>query len=927
MAIPTVGFAPHPWISAPAPLHPYGTSDLLRHIRAGPTPASAGPVHPGSASSLNGRQAVNPSAFYSAEPAPVGIADYGVDGSGGGYSYNTTTFFGDLQFGTVSTRNSSLAYGREFTIQLNVVLQFTRGASTYSYWIQDVADLNTSNNVVVMIDNVWNFSSPGGALPSSSFTGNGSFVASPSYYYDVASYSLPGNGAVLPFPVDFGLRVVSSNVSGTPGVAYQYNDTGRWVTYDNLAFGWAKGGADSGFVVNGNSYNPRGLFDDAELILGGPGGGSATEDFGARIHENLFYWNGHNFQKVLNAYNHGSDTAEAIWNLTARGFHYVSNGTLFGYLTAGAGTLGRLYSRSLVSLLNVSVPFSRGELFLNGTDYGPFVGGDANVTVGPGLYVVSVDRNGSLYGTRTVAVPAASYVPVNFTNATHYPVDFHQTGLPAGGTWSVTLGGSMLSSGGRWINFSAVNGSVGYSARVPAGYLAQPWSGTVVVSGAGANVSVGISRVLYNVTFTQGSLPSGTIWSVALNGTILSGNTTSLSAQEPNGSFPYTVGFLSGYRPSPSSGTMVVAGSPRSLTILFSQVDYIVTFFAPGLPSTVHWSFAFAGLNYSTNQSLLSVLVPNGTYGFQVFPIPGYTESPSAGSVPVNGGPASQTFTFTIVTYAVYVNATGLPVGAMWALTVDGSSTIGSLHSVLLREPNGTHRIQAGAVPGYLTRSPIVVLDVQGRPASVTYPYTMFTYLVTLAATGLPQGLPWSATVRADAANISNSTSGTLLSFTLPNGSFAYSVAAPAGYTATPSSGSDAVTAASVSLLITFRPIVGSVAGSVDPAGALLTINGTPVMVSDGAFLVTLSPGTYDLRATAPGYAAWTETVTVSAGNTTNVRVDLTANPSSSPSGLSIGSTPLLLLIAVVGAAVVIAALVARRRSRDADSGPRRPPR
>jgi hypothetical protein len=862
---------------------------------------------------LRSGQTVNPAAFYNAEPAPIGIADYGVDGTGAGYGYNTTTFVGELQFGNISTRNASLAYGREFTIQLNVVLEFRHGATTYSYWIQDVADLNTSNNLIVFLDNVWNFSSGGGALPSSSFTGNGTFVASPSYYYDVASGALAGNWANLVYPTKLGLRVVSSDVGGVPRVAYEYNDTGRWITFDNLAFGWAGGASDHGFVVNGTAYNPRGLFDDSELILGGPGGGSATEAFGARIIVNLLFWNGHNFQKILNAYNHGSDTAEAIWNLTARGFHYTSNGTLFGYLTGGAGSVGRLYSRSLVSLLNVSVPFPNGELFLNGTDYGPFIGGEANVTVGPGTYLVGVDRNGSLYGTRTVPIPAASYVALNFTNATRYGVWFNESGLPPGDPWSVTFGGSARGSSSSSIAFTSANGSVGYSVSVPAGYSASPSSGTVVVSGASAAVSIRVSRVDYAVNFTESGLPAGTFWSVTVNGSLLSGTGLSLVASEPNGSYPFLLGRVAGWQPSPGSGSVLVVGSARSITILFTQVEYIVTFDATGLPNTLHWAFAFAGLNYSSNQSLLSVLVPNGTYPFQVFPVPGYTESPASGTVVVDGAGASQPFDFVVVAFPIYVNETGLPPGSPWNLTLDGVPSVEVGGAVVLHAPNGTHRLQVGPVPGFWLPVSRFSLSVQGHPVAVAPTFHPFTYLITFGASGLPAGAPWSVTVHAGTNEVTNVSNGTIVAFDLPNGSFTYSVLPPPGFGVNPGAGTGSVAASPLGILLSFAPLPGSVIGTVDPAGATVLINGTPISSSNGAFNVSLAPGTYLLHVSAPGYGPYSENLTVRAGNTTPVHVTLSplATPGASP---AISGVLWLGLAGVIAAVAAVAVIAARRR-------------
>src|SRR5208282_425737 len=89
------------------------------------------------------------------------------------------------------------------------------------------------------------------------------------------------------------------------------------VTYDNVVWPWAHSVTfDHGFYVDGNATAPSGNFYDAELSIGGPGGGSATiAQSVTNIGSRLFLWNGHNLEAPRSVWNFGADTAEAISNV------------------------------------------------------------------------------------------------------------------------------------------------------------------------------------------------------------------------------------------------------------------------------------------------------------------------------------------------------------------------------------------------------------------------------------------------------------------------------------------------------------------------------------------------------------------------------------------------------------------------------------
>ena len=341
---------------------------------------------------------VNVHQFYSREPAPMGMADFGIRPSGP-YEYATNDSLGIVTITSLSTNTTLNDTG--MTFQLNVNLVFNTSYGPYVYWIQDVALIDTASNWVDFVDNVWNSSAPGANMFASGISGNGQVASIPSgesfYYYDCinASQSLPGNNVTLTYPATIMFNLTSTvNSSGEPTVSFAYDDGYGLITYDTVTFTNVTGVASlTGFEVNGFNYNPFGSFYDSELILGGPGGGSDTKDIESNVLLQLEYWNGHNYQIVPNAYNFGSDTAEGISNTLSQSPYNQKNGTVSARIVPGAGQLGELYDQSQIGIINITSPLNSGTLFVNNASDPnatawqiPFIGGQVTVTLYPGYY-------------------------------------------------------------------------------------------------------------------------------------------------------------------------------------------------------------------------------------------------------------------------------------------------------------------------------------------------------------------------------------------------------------------------------------------------------------------------------------------------------------------------------------------------------------
>ncbi len=138
----------------------------------------------------------------------------------------------------------------------------------------------------------------------------------------------------------------------------------------------------------------------------------------------------------------------------------------------------------------------------------------------------------------------------------------------------------------------------------------------------------------YNLTFSETGLPSGTLWSVMVDGSALSSNTSSIVFQEGNGTFNFSVsnvptGFGLIYAPSPGFGSTGLNGGDGGVSISFSSASaYPVSFVEKGLPAGTPWSISGNAVVYSNtsvpvgasglSKGTINVSEPLGWFVFQL---------------------------------------------------------------------------------------------------------------------------------------------------------------------------------------------------------------------------------------------------------------------------------------------------------------------
>ncbi|MCI4335364.1 MAG: thermopsin family protease [Thermoplasmata archaeon] len=590
---------------------------------------------------------VNPYAYYSSEPAPMGIADFGVDSQLNPYRYTTSEIEGNTRLSALTTLNSNTGE-TTMTIQLNVVLEFYSGSNEFYYWVQDVAFLDTATNGIGFENNIWNFTDGSGYLAANSISGNGTIQsAGSSFYYAAgANPGLPGGSATLTYPAQVNLRVFAKVVSGIPAAVFEYNDGYGWVIYDTANFVFTSAVTAAAYVVDGNNYAPIGLFQDAELVMGGPGNGESTAASAAGLVMTLSFDNGHNLQEIPNAYNFGSNTGESISGIAESRAGVTANGTMDAAVKAGSSTLANLWDRSYAAIVNISSPDGSGTLEVGGTTGLAYRGAEINLTIAPGTYVFTGYLGSTPIGTVNATVYDGEYLVLNLSGAQILRVTFDESGLPLATHWTVTLGGVLVGSTTSSLQFSELIGSYAYTVGLVSGYAPQPAGGTVRVNGVNQTITIAWSLVVYSVAFTEVGLPSGLPWGLTFSGSLLSSTVATIIQAEPNGSYAWRASLLPGYSATPVQGTVSVNGSAVGVQIVWTLLVYPVRFTEIGLPKGTAWSVT---LNRTTDLSAVATItfsVRNGTYAYTIPVTSGYAAITASGSIHESGALVSTTVQF-----------------------------------------------------------------------------------------------------------------------------------------------------------------------------------------------------------------------------------------------------------------------------------------
>ena len=819
--------------------------------------------------SPTGNQAgVNPYQYYQNEPAPVGISDFGIGRNGSPYFYNTSAFEGKVNIirlelngtagGTLpnavvnGSGNVVVPIGEELgnqlgmTMQLNVQFSFVNSGHLYDYWIQNVVSVTPNNATsaacVCFENNIWNFSSPNAGMQSNTLQGNGSvstFLGT-GYYAYAPSKTTKGNDISMNYPSSIDFRVLSRMNSGMPQVVFQYKDGFGWVTYDTPVFIFAKNVSTFyRYVVDGYQMNPLGLYWDAELTLGGLGGGLYTSSGPAtNMFMKLMYWNGHNYQYIPNAFNFGSDTGESITYVTSTSHIVMNNGSIGDQIYGGKrGSLHMSYNSTQYSTISIETPVNSGTILMDGSSFN-FTGGKATINVAPGIYTVSIMSKGTLVWQHTISLIQGQTENINTSN--YYELSFVEKGLPAGTEWNVTVGSETLASVGQEITFFLPHGSYSYTISHFSEYSQTKLVGTVMIS-KDTVIGVTYSLVSYKVYFKESGLPKNSGWYLNISGFMgMKTDGNSISAVLPNGTYYYNTSTSNGnFSPKDNSGSFTVSGSEATVNIdFYSTYEHLITFTETGLRAGTVWGISMEGISHTTDGSSVIYEELNGTYKYSVANPNGYISNPSGGNIAVT---STNTYTIQIQftasqQYAVTFDENSLPQGYTWYVNFNGITQSSNSNAITFLVVNGLYEYTIHSSGGYHATSSSGSILVQNKSSTVNVKFVQTKYNVTFSETGLPPGSQWTVTLN----DVSKSSLNSTITFMESNGTYTFSVYSIELYNsfeASPGNGTVTVNGANVSQSIFFTPNP-SLAGTAVPSKNVIgseAVLGTTVGIGGGS--------------------------------------------------------------------------------------------
>jgi hypothetical protein len=407
----------------------------------------------------------------------------------------------------------------------------------------------------------------------------------------------------------------------------------------------------------------------------------------------------------------------------------------------------------------------------------------------------------------TVDEPTVQYTQVT------YSVNFAETGLPGGTSWSVTFDGNPQSSTSTPISFTAPNGTFAWSLGVVPGYTAAHPSGSLTVSGSDVTVTSVFSVLKYSVTFTESGLPSGTSWTVTVLSTPHSSTTASIALLEPNGTYAYMIGIVPGYVPSSASGSVGVTGGPATVAVPFTQVTYTITYTETGLPTrglSTRWSVALDGTYRSTTGTSITFAAANGSHTYLIQGPSGYEVSAvlaPEGTTTVNG--ASLTVAATFLrgpTFVLAFHEVGLHTATPWCVKIDWSVCSSTASLAFHNLTPGSYGYSVESFGGmttvvHLGTSLVGATGTAVVPPSTTY-QVRYTFPVTFTESGLPSSTSW----RVAAGGVVGTSTGTTIVLDLINGTYAFAVTHIRGYSTSPATGRILMQGAPLSVAVRFTP-------------------------------------------------------------------------------------------------------------------------
>jgi YVTN family beta-propeller protein len=252
----------------------------------------------------------------------------------------------------------------------------------------------------------------------------------------------------------------------------------------------------------------------------------------------------------------------------------------------------------------------------------------------------------------------------------------------------------------------------------------------------------------YAVILTETGLPSGTSWSVTLDGNRNATRSTSIEFNVSNGSYSYSLGAVPGWRTSIYTGSIQVNGTEVVRSFYWWQTTYLGVMNESGLPAFTWWWINISGGNpISTANRSTSFTEPNGTYTYTASAVNKNFSAPG-GTFSINGSRIFEAVHFSQRNYSVTFTESGLPSGINWSVllmgpnrtTVTERSRIGTADVAAFDIVNGSYTFEIVPVAGYNAAPSAGTLLVDGQSVSEAISFSPSSSVSTFLGLPATQG-------------------------------------------------------------------------------------------------------------------------------------------------------------------------------------------
>lgn len=264
----------------------------------------------------------------------VGVASYGLFNISGvlqPYQVKTSEIVGAVNISLMSAYTNNPPTGASpngASIQLNAVLNANFNGTTRVYWLQNVADFNTSSGRYYFVDNIWNNTNPSASVSNTTVVGPGTITSctkcNNQYIY---AYAYPNYYLNYSLPLSLKLVIVENSTSKGTLMSFGYQilmngteGSGPLIFYDKVL---VPGTSNATLLTTPYYYTPagKGLYGnyyDTELVFAGESNGANTRFTSLGSSLWIYYYNNMTLKPFPSVYTFGLSTSESASNARAQ---------------------------------------------------------------------------------------------------------------------------------------------------------------------------------------------------------------------------------------------------------------------------------------------------------------------------------------------------------------------------------------------------------------------------------------------------------------------------------------------------------------------------------------------------------------------------------------------------------------------------------